>query len=375
MAFLHAKTHPILLLASTVFAVASCGGKGVDYGTMDFASLVAKTHTEGTITSVGMPDDWANWGATWSDLKLFYDFDHTDTDMNSADILDCFLGKGVVSDPDIGDVGLEYAKEARSKGLLAGYKSSYWDEIPAWAKDETGEYAASFTGTMAFLIDPTVVGETPTSFADLRKGTYKIAISNVATGSTGQFSVYAAALAMGGSADNIAPGIQFFKSLAQEGRLVEDLGYSDFMKDSYGKVGVQLKWDFKALSTRDRAESDTTLGPRQLTALIPTDASVTAGYSTIINKDAKNLYSAMLIREYILSDAGQLNIARGYATPIRSVKIPNEIASRRIDRTQYSNSQKYIEDGAKFSVTLSNRIATAWTNDVETLVRGSSSNA
>ena len=46
-----------------------------------------------------------------------------------------------------------------------------------------------------------------------------------------------------------------------------------------------------------------------------------SGYSTIINKWAKNPNAAKLTREYILSDAGQINLAKGHARPIRAEHI------------------------------------------------------
>ena len=38
-----------------------------------------------------------------------------------------------------------------------------------------------------------------------------------------------------------------------------------------------------------------------------------------LTKFAKNPHAAMLAREYILSDEGQENLAKGYARPIRKI--------------------------------------------------------
>jgi putative spermidine/putrescine transport system substrate-binding protein len=71
----------------------------------------------------------------------------------------------------------------------------------------------------------------------------------------------------------------------------------------------------------------------------------------------------MLTREYILSDAGQLNVAALYATPIRSVKLPSDLENKRIPRSQYNQDQ--ITLGAQFTLDLSKSIKTAWEEDVE----------
>jgi putative spermidine/putrescine transport system substrate-binding protein len=36
------------------------------------AELERAARAEGKLASVGMPDDWANWRATWADLKRLY---------------------------------------------------------------------------------------------------------------------------------------------------------------------------------------------------------------------------------------------------------------------------------------------------------------
>jgi len=66
---------------------------------------------------------------------------------------------------------------------------------------------------------------------------------------------------------------------------------------------------------------------------------VISGYTTIINKYAKNPNAAKLAREYIFSDAGQVNLADGYARPIRtSVKLPDEIQAKLIPNEQYKSA-------------------------------------
>lgn len=358
------RTRKYLLFLVVCSILAACSQKGINYPTLDYTSLIGKAKKEGKVISLGMHDGWPTGQKMWDDLSLYYGLSDTDTDMGSAKILKCFRGDAdaVVSSPDIGDIGLEYAREAKDEGLLAGYKTSYWDEIPTWAKDDSGQYIVSFTGTLAFLYDSSLGDKAPKSFADLAKSSLKIGIASATSGSTGQFSVYAAALAFGGDTDNIAPGIDFFKRLAKEGRLVEDLKTDNLSESGYeDQIQVLLSWDFSALAYRDEAAARTPA--KNYGACIPSDGSVTAGYATIISKTAPDPYAAMLTREYILSDAGQLNVAALYATPIRSVKLPSELENKRIPREQYTSSQTSM--GVKFTLDLSSKIKAAWEEDVE----------
>ncbi|MNY62426.1 hypothetical protein D3C86_1992320 [compost metagenome] len=80
------------------------------------------------------------------------------------------------------------------------------------------------------------------------------------------------------------------------------------------------------------------------TVSIPEDGSVSAGYSTLINKYAQHPNAAKLVREYIFSDAGQINLARGFARPIRSdVVLPQDVKDKMLPTAQYSNA-KPIQD-------------------------------
>ena len=80
------------------------------------------------------------------------------------------------------------------------------------------------------------------------------------------------------------------------------------------------------------------MGRERFSVNIPQDGSVISGYTTIINKFAKNPNSAKLAREYIFSDQGQINLAEGYARPIRSdVTLPQSIQDKLIPNDQYTN--------------------------------------
>ncbi|MGZ4160399.1 MAG: ABC transporter substrate-binding protein, partial [Neobacillus sp.] len=47
---------------------------------------------------------------------------------------------------------------------------------------------------------------------------------------------------------------------------------------------------------------------------------------------------AMAAREYILSDQGQINLAKGFARPIRNVQLPSDIADKLLPKEEYKNA-------------------------------------
>ena len=101
-----------------------------------------------------------------------------------------------------------------------------------------------------------------------------------------------------------------------------------------GEVEVGVVWDFNGLSYRAKMAN-----PDDYVVLIPSDGSVISGYTTIINKYAKHPNAAKLAREYIFSDAGQINLAKGNARPIRAehLTLPKEVQDKLLPNEQYKH--------------------------------------
>ncbi|EHN68443.1 ABC transporter substrate-binding protein [Aliivibrio fischeri] len=295
-------------------------------------SLVNAAKKEGQVYSVGMPGSWANWKDTWNDLNKLYGLKHQDTDMSSAQEIAKFAAEKNNATADIGDVGFAFARVAVKKGVTQAYKPTTWDSIPDWAKDKDGHWALAYTGTISFISNNKLVKNPPTSWDDLLEGNYKVSVGDVGVAAQANNAVLAAAFAKGGDESNLKPAIKFFAELAKQGRLsYTDPGLANLEK---GEVEVALLWDFNALNYRDK------LGRDRFSVNIPQDGSVISGYTTIINKFAKNPNSAKLAREYIFSDQGQINLAEGYARPIRSdVVLPQSIQDKLIPNDQYTNVQ------------------------------------
>ena len=183
------------------------------------SDIEAAARKEGKVVSLGMPDDWANWGDIWKALSAKYGVTHTDTDMSSGEALAKLEAEKSNPSADITEIGLEFAPIAIAKGLSQPYKPTNWDKIPEWAKDKDGQWALSYTGTIAFLISKDVKNP-PKTFNDLLTGDYKVSIGEVGKATQSNVGVLAAAFALGGSETNIQPAIDFFAKLAEQKRLL-----------------------------------------------------------------------------------------------------------------------------------------------------------
>ncbi|MBL1225954.1 extracellular solute-binding protein [Enterococcus sp. BWR-S5] len=318
----------LAVLGLVLSGCSSEGSTAADVSSDDsLETIIEKAKKEGEIASVGMPDTWANWIGTWQDIEKKYGISHVDTDMSSAEELAKFESEGNNGTADIGDVGISFGPLAKSRGLTLPYKTSYWDEIPDWAKDEDGDWLLSYTGTISFITDTGNVQAAPKSWKELAEGDYKISVGDVTTANQAQFAVLAAAIANNGDEEDIDPGLAYFKKIAQQGRLSStDASVANLEK---GEIDVAIVWDFNGLNYRDQ------IGKDRFEVTVPTDGSITSGYTTIINKNAPHPNAAKLAREYILSDEGQINLAKGYARPIREVELPAEVAEKLLPDSAY----------------------------------------
>lgn len=298
----------------------------------ELSAIEEAARAEGAVYSVGMPDGWANWKDTWAQLTEKYGLKHADTDMSSGEEIAKFVNEGVNATADIGDVGLEFGPIAIARGVSEPYKTANWDQIPDWAKDKDGHWVIGYTGTIALLISSDIKNP-PASWADLLKGDYKVSLGSVGSGAQDNAAVLAAAIARGGSEEDLQPGIDLFAELAAQGRLLANGANPASMEK--GEIQVAPVWDFNALNYRD------VVGREKFKVIIPSDGSVTSGYATIINKYAKQPNAAKLTREYILSDAGQINLANGYARPIRvdHITLPAETQDRLLPAEQYAKAR------------------------------------
>ncbi|MDO4493474.1 MAG: extracellular solute-binding protein [Clostridia bacterium] len=318
-------------LAFGSFGAAMAYDANLDSFTLD--EIIAKAKEEGHVESVGMPDSWANWGDSWKGLTADYGITHTDEDMSSAEELSMFQNDDT---RDIGDIGTGFIQTALDSDLVQSYKTSYWDSVPAWAKGEDGKWMIAYTGCTSFIYNNDLCSEPmPTSWADVRKGSYKLTIGDVVGGATGQGVVISTAYAFGGGIDNLQPAYDFWTEMAEKGRI--DKGDILLARIQAGEVECGVSWSWNVLGyAKETPNYNMTIG-------IPTDGSVMTGYASVISKNSDTPFAAALAREYIFSDAGQINLAKSGALPTRAdVEIPAEYAA--FAPETYANAVPTFED-------------------------------
>lgn len=370
------KTLAVALTAAMCLTLAGCGGGdkketkaaetkagettaaaeegAVDLNALTLDEIIEKAKAEGKVESVGMPDSWANWGLTWQDLKDEYAIDHADTDMSSSEELQMFKTEGENGTKDIGDVGFAFGQQAIDEDLVQGYKTSYWDSVPDWAKAEDGKWMVAYTGATTFLTNTEQVENVPTSWADIKAGDYKVALGDIG-GGTAQAAVIASAYAFGGDLKNLDPAFEFWTELAEAGRI----NTLDILQQNFetGEIAVGVIWSYTAVPYKDQ------ITQYKMEATIPSDGSVMSGYASVINKYAPHPHAAALAREWIFSDAGQANLAKAGAIPTRTdVEIPAEIEEATFAKADYANAIP-MEDAEAYAAACET-VKTRWEEEI-----------
>ena len=165
--------------------------------------------------------------------------------------------------------------------------------------------------------------------------------------------------ALGGGMDNLDPAFDFFKEMAQEGRL--DAGTYSQERMDRAEIDVLLTWDYLTLQYRDLTKAS--VPDANIECHVMKDGALQSGYALVINKYAPHPYAAAATVEYLLSDEGQINRAEGYARPIRSdVELPAELSAKMIPDEEYTNTIPLTDNDAVTAACT--EIATRWEEEI-----------
>ena len=331
LAFLGLSLPAINLIVAACSTASSTPSAAVASGVPGTADLIAAAKGEGSIYQTGIPPEWVNYQAIFDLWKADYGITingtSTEGEYSSGQELDSIKNTGK---PDVGDVGIAFAVQAKTGGLSMPYKNSHWSDIPDTAKDADGYWCCNYWGAQAFVVNTDAVKIPIKDWKDLLDPSLKNAVGidgDPTKANDSFFAVWSAAVGNGGGVDNIQPGIDFMNQLQASGNLTAARA-SDTNIQS-GEVKVAIKWDYLGLAVRDKAA-----GAPNISVTIPSSGSLASPYADIVAAKAPHPNAAKLWQELIYSDDAQLLFLKGYAHPIRydvlnaGGKIPADLAAK-----------------------------------------------
>lgn len=282
-----------------------------DLGGMD--ELIAAAKEEGQLNVYALAPDWANYGEMIKTFEKKYgiEVNNEDPGGSSQSALNAAAKrKGQDRAVDALDLGTAYMQDAKKKDLLAEYKVKGWDAIPDAQKQPDGSYMNNYGGYMSIGCDAKAVKSCPETFEDLLRPEYKnkVALNGNPNESGSAFSaVFAAALAGGGSYDDVQPGLDFFQKLKQKGNYVPvESSKATIQK---GETPISIDWDYLNLGYGEQ------LGGVDWQVNVPSDGQYAQYYNQGVNKYAPHPAAARLWLEFIYSPEGQNIWLKGYSRP------------------------------------------------------------
>jgi putative spermidine/putrescine transport system substrate-binding protein len=318
-----------LVALATTSALAACappsdggddssGGSGNDAATATSAddlggmdALVKAAQDEGELNVIALPPDWANYGNIIKAFEDKYDItvNSAQPDAASQDEINAAQQlQGSDRAPDVFDLGQSVA--LANTDMFAPYQVQTFDEIPADFKDPDGTWVNDYGGFMSVGYDSSKVPEI-TSLDDLLGSDFKgkVALNGDPTQAGAAFSgVVMASVASGGSADDIAPGVEFFAKLKDAGNFIP-VDPTPATIES-GQTPVVIDWDYLNAAESSKVPS--------WKIYVPDDAAIAGYYFQAVNKDAPHPAAARLWEEFLYSDEGQNLWLAGGARPVRA---------------------------------------------------------
>jgi putative spermidine/putrescine transport system substrate-binding protein len=295
---------------------------------------VAAAKEEGELNVIALPPDWANYGEIISTFSDKYDIkvNSAQPDAASQDEINAANQlKGTDRAPDVFDLGQSVA--LANTDLFAPYQVETWDDIPDGFKDPNGAWVNDYGGYMSIGYDSDKVPDVST-LDDLLGADFKgkVALNGDPTQAGAAFSgVMMASVANGGSADDIAPGVEYFGKLKDAGNFVPVDPTPATVQS--GQTPVVIDWDYlNASLTKDVPTWK---------MVVPENAAIAGYYFQAINVDAPHPAAARLWEEFLYSDEGQNLWLKGGARPIRADAM---VEAGTIDQAMYDGLPEVTGD-------------------------------
>ncbi len=279
--------------------------------------IAAAAQAEGQVNLIALPDTWANYKGILESFRDKYGVEAPVANPNASSADELTAARTLAGQPDMPDafdIGPSFIQEALNEGLITSYQTTNWNEIPDNLKGENGEWIGSYYGIMAIASNTTIVPNAPRTWADLKKPEYKgmVTLNGDPREAGAAFAaVVAAALANGGSYEDIMPGIEYFAELKSSGNL-QTIDVTEAALLS-GEVPIALDWTYNFPGLQAQLAE---VG-FEMQVVIPADGLYGAYYAQMPVANSPHPCGARLWMEHITGNDGALGYLEGGAIPAR----------------------------------------------------------
>ncbi|MGA2290360.1 ABC transporter substrate-binding protein [Bradyrhizobium sp.] len=279
------------------------------------------------------PPEWADWASMLKAIKadLHYDIPHDNK--NSGQALAQILAEKTNPVGDIGYFGVTFGMKAKAQDALEPYKPANWDQVPSGLKDPDGYWTTIHSGTLGLFVNKDALGgkPVPACWKDLLKPDYKgmVGYLDPTSAAVGYVGVVAINRALGGSAANFDPAINFLKALRENAPIVPR--QTSYARVVSGEIPILLDYDFNAYRAKYSENGN-------FEFVIPCEGSVVFPYVVGLVKNAPDKDKAEKVIDYLLSDKGQAIWANAYLRPARPIELPDAVKAKFLPDSDYARA-------------------------------------
>ncbi len=280
------------------------------------------------------PPQWADWGSQLKAIQARLGIEVPPDNKNSGQAVAALIAEKANPVADVTYLGGIAADPAKDMGVLTPYKPKGWDRIPAGLKDPEGYWFAIHSGTLGLFVNKTALGNRPVpqSWADLLKPEYKglVGYLDPTSAAVGQLGVMAINLALGGTYENLDPGIKFFKELQKNQPIVPK--QTSYARVISGEIPILIDYDFNAYRGQytDKA-------PVQF--VIPKEGTVIFPYVMALTNKGPNPENGKKVLDFVLSNESQAMWGNAFLRPVFADQLSAEAKAKFLPETEYARAK------------------------------------
>lgn len=280
------------------------------------------------------PPQWADWGSQLKAIQARLGIEVPPDNKNSGQAVAALIAEKANPVADVTYLGGIAADPAKDMGVLTPYKPKGWDRIPAGLKDPEGYWFAIHSGTLGLFVNKAALGNRPVpqSWADLLKPEYKglVGYLDPTSAAVGQLGVMAINLALGGTYENLDPGIKFFKELQKNQPIVPK--QTSYARVISGEIPILIDYDFNAYRGQytDKA-------PVQF--VIPKEGTVIFPYVMALTNKGPNPENGKKVLDFVLSNESQAMWGNAFLRPVFADQLSAEAKAKFLPETEYARAK------------------------------------
>jgi putative spermidine/putrescine transport system substrate-binding protein len=280
------------------------------------------------------PPMWADWASQLKAIEENLGIKIPHDNKNSGQTLSQLIAEKDNPVADVAYYGVSFGIKAKEEGVVTPYKPAFWDEIPDGLKDPDGNWFTIHYGTLGLFVNKEALGDipVPASWADLLKPEYEgmVGFLDPTSAFVGYAGAVAVNLAMGGTLDDFAPGIEFFQKLKENHPIIPK--QTSYARVLSGEIPILFDYDFNAYRGKYKDNANVEF-------VIPAEGTIVVPYVMSLVNNSPHTEEGKQVLDFIMSDKGQAVWANAFLKPVRSSALSEEAAAKFLPESEYERAK------------------------------------